>query len=136
METKGAASTQAAAALVERALADVRADVEARAREPPVAARLAGASLLHAAPVRVRPLSAAPPWTSAPPPRAAGTAWRWVVGVEQYLKMFMPGRSNTSSRFVLAEVNALVSFVAGRVFDAAPLAVHPNMARKFYDITR
>ncbi len=61
---------------------------------------------------------------------------KWIVGVESYLKTFGLGRFNTRGLFSLAEVNALVNYVAACVFECVPWSVHPNIPRFLYGLKK
>lgn len=40
----------------------------------------------------------------------------WVVGVEDFMRRFLPGRSNAKSIFALAQLNGIVKYACHKVF--------------------
>ncbi len=39
----------------------------------------------------------------------------WVVGVEDFMRRFLPGRSNAKSIFALAQLNGIVKYACHKV---------------------
>jgi len=58
----------------------------------------------------------------------------WLVGIEQYLKTYGSGQWHTKGLFALAELNALVRWIAGSTFHCTPLLIHPRAPRALYDL--
>ncbi|CAM9571599.1 unnamed protein product [Ectocarpus sp. 12 AP-2014] len=49
------------------------------------------------------------------PPGADGMGRVWVVGVEDFMRRFLPGRSNAKSIFALAQLNGIIKYACHKV---------------------
>ncbi|CAN0146739.1 unnamed protein product, partial [Discosporangium mesarthrocarpum] len=65
-----------------------------------------------------------------------GRRREWVVGVEDFMKTFGPGRFNTRALFTLAQLNGIVKFSCLKAFGAKAEAYHPTTARAFYGLLK
>ena len=52
---------------------------------------------------------------------AEGTIW--VVGVEDFMRRFLPGKSNAKSMFALAQLNGIVKYACKKVSDRLQLNI-------------
>lgn len=48
----------------------------------------------------------------------------WVVGVEDFMRRFLPGRSNAKSIFALAQLNGIVKYACQKVRSITSTTVH------------
>eukprot|EP00752_Nemacystus_decipiens_P011907 g10558.t1 len=60
----------------------------------------------------------------------------WVVGVEDFMRRFLPGRSNAKSIFALAQLNGIVKYACHKHLGAKAISFHPSTPRSFYGLTR
>ncbi|CAM9236420.1 unnamed protein product [Phaeothamnion confervicola] len=60
----------------------------------------------------------------------------WVVGVEDFMKTFMPGRFNTRALFKMAQLNGIVGYGVLTALGAKATNVHPTSARAFYGLRK
>lgn len=60
----------------------------------------------------------------------------WVVGVEDFMRRFLPGRSNAKSIFALAQLNGIVKYACQKHLGAKADSFHPSTPRSFYGLTR
>lgn len=58
----------------------------------------------------------------------------WVVGVEDFMRRFLPGKSNARSIFALAQLNGIVMYACQKYLGAKAEAFHPSRARSFYGL--
>ncbi|CAM9104818.1 unnamed protein product [Laminaria digitata] len=60
----------------------------------------------------------------------------WVVGVEDFMRRFLPGRSNAKSIFALAQLNGIVKYACQKHLGVKVNSFHPSTPRSFYGLTR
>ncbi|CAM9098123.1 unnamed protein product [Hapterophycus canaliculatus] len=60
----------------------------------------------------------------------------WVVGVEDFMRRFLPGRSNSKSIFALAQLNGIVKYACHKHLGTKAKSYHPSTPRSFYGLTK
>ncbi|CAN0041520.1 unnamed protein product [Scytosiphon promiscuus] len=60
----------------------------------------------------------------------------WVVGVEDFMRRFLPGRSNSKSIFALAQLNGIVKYACHKHLGTKANSYHPSTPRSFYGLTK
>lgn len=66
-----------------------------------------------------------------------GLELNWHVGVEDFLRKFIPGKSQSHGIFQLAQLNGIVSYGLYRMNGyKKPFHVHPTAARTYFDLAK
>ncbi|CBJ26275.1 conserved unknown protein [Ectocarpus siliculosus] len=60
----------------------------------------------------------------------------WVVGVEDFMRRFLPGRSNAKSIFALAQLNGIIKYACHKHLGVKANSFHPSTPRSFYSLTK
>ncbi|CAN0297402.1 unnamed protein product, partial [Ectocarpus sp. 8 AP-2014] len=68
-------------------------------------------------------------------PEADGKGRVWVVGVEDFMRRFLPGRSNAKSIFALAQLNGIIKYVCHKHLGVKANSFHPSTPRSYRVIT-
>ncbi|CAM9302431.1 unnamed protein product [Ectocarpus fasciculatus] len=69
-------------------------------------------------------------------PGADGKGRVWVVGVEDFMRRFLPGRSNAKSIFALAQLNGIIKYACHKHLGVKANSFHPSTPRSFYSLTK
>ncbi|CAM9326224.1 unnamed protein product [Ectocarpus sp. 6 AP-2014] len=68
-------------------------------------------------------------------PEADGKGRVWVVGVEDFMRRFLPGRSNAKSIFALAQLNGIIKYACHKHLGVKANSFHPSTPRSYRVIT-
>ncbi|KAK8803533.1 hypothetical protein WA158_001227 [Blastocystis sp. Blastoise] len=59
---------------------------------------------------------------------------KWVISIEMFMKTYNVGMFQTKNLFLLADINAIVTYNCWHLFKSKPILVHPSSARSVLGI--